>query len=85
VEYFDLARAGGMARDEAVLEGARLRLRPILMTTLTTVVGMVPLALGWGEGAEMLQPLAITLIFGLGMSLLVTLLLIPLLYRLIRG
>jgi len=85
VEYFDLARAGGMARDEAVLEGARLRLRPILMTTLTTVVGMIPLALGWGEGAEMLQPLAITLIFGLGMSLLVTLLLIPLLYRLIRG
>jgi CzcA family heavy metal efflux pump len=85
VEYFDLARAGGLSLDEAVLEGARLRLRPILMTTLTTVCGMLPLALGWGEGAEMLQPLAITLIYGLSMSLLVTLLLIPLLYRLIRG
>jgi multidrug efflux pump subunit AcrB len=55
------------------------------MTTLSTVCGMLPLALGWGEGAEMLQPLAITLIYGLSMSLLVTLLLIPLLYRLIRG
>jgi multidrug efflux pump subunit AcrB len=85
VEYFDLARAAGQSLDEAVLEGAQLRLRPILMTTLSTVFGMLPLALGWGEGAEMLQPLAITLIYGLSMSLLVTLLLIPLLYRLIRG
>ncbi|MDH5785669.1 MAG: efflux RND transporter permease subunit [Chromatiales bacterium] len=85
VEYFDLARAGGHSLDEAILEGARLRLRPILMTTLTTVCGMIPLALGWGEGAEMLQPLAVTLIFGLTVSLLVTLLLIPILYRLIRG
>jgi CzcA family heavy metal efflux pump len=85
VEYFDLARAAGQSLDEAVLEGAQLRLRPILMTTLSTVFGMLPLALGWGEGAEMLQPLAITLIYGLSMSLLVTLLLIPLLYRLFRG
>ena len=85
VEYFDMARAGGLSLDEAVLEGARLRLRPILMTTLTTIFGMLPLALSWGEGAEMLQPLAITLIYGLAMSLLVTLLLIPLIYRLIRG
>ena len=51
------------------------------MTTLTTVVGMAPLALGWGEGAEMLQPLAVSLISGLSMSLLVSLVLIPLLYR----
>jgi len=85
VEYFDLARASGLSLDEAILEGAQLRLRPILMTTLTTVCGMLPLALSWGEGAEMLQPLAITLIYGLSMSLLVTLLLIPLLYRFIRG
>jgi CzcA family heavy metal efflux pump len=85
VEYFDLARAAGEALDTAILEGAKLRLRPILMTTLSTVCGMLPLALGWGEGAEMLQPLAITLIYGLSMSLLITLLLIPLLYRLLRG
>ncbi len=85
VEYFDMARNSGLSLDEAVLEGARLRLRPILMTTLTTVCGMLPLALGWGEGAEMLQPLAMSLIYGLSMSLLVTLLLIPLIYRVIRG
>jgi multidrug efflux pump subunit AcrB len=82
VEYMDIARHSGRALDEAITEAARLRLRPILMTTLTTVMGMLPLALGWGEGAEMLQPLAVALISGLSMSLLVTLVLIPLLYRL---
>ncbi len=81
VEYMDIARQGGLSTDEAIIEAARLRLRPILMTTLTTVVGMAPLALGWGEGAEMLQPLAVSLISGLSMSLLVTLVLIPLIYR----
>jgi multidrug efflux pump subunit AcrB len=81
VEYMDIARGNGMSTDEAIIEAARLRLRPILMTTLTTVVGMAPLALGWGEGAEMLQPLAVSLISGLSMSLLVTLVLIPMLYR----
>lgn len=85
VEYFDLARESGLGLDAALLEGAVLRLRPILMTTLTTLFGMSPLALGWGEGAEMLQPLAITLIFGLGFSLLVTLFLIPLFYRMLRA
>lgn len=82
VEYIDIERSNGLATDAAIVEAGRLRLRPILMTTLTTVVGMAPLALGWGEGAEMLQPLAVALISGLSMSLLVTLLLIPLLYRL---
>ncbi|MBE0509551.1 MAG: efflux RND transporter permease subunit [Chromatiales bacterium] len=82
VEYMDIARANGLSLDEAITEGARLRLRPILMTTLTTVFGMSPLALGWGEGAEMLQPLAISLISGLSLSMLVTLVLIPILYRL---
>ena len=51
------------------------------MTTLTTVVGMAPLAAGLGEGAEMLQPLAITIVFGLGFSTLVSLLLVPAVYR----
>ncbi len=82
VEYIDIERSNGLETDAAIVEAGRLRLRPILMTTLTTVVGMAPLALGWGEGAEMLQPLAVALISGLSMSLLVTLLLVPLLYRL---
>ncbi len=84
VEYMDIARSNGMILDEAITEAARLRLRPIMMTTLTTIMGMSPLALGWGEGAEMLQPLAVALISGLSMSLLVTLLLIPILYRFIH-
>ncbi|HEY9147926.1 MAG TPA: efflux RND transporter permease subunit [Gammaproteobacteria bacterium] len=84
VEYVDMARNRGLAMDEAILEAARLRLRPIMMTTLTTIMGMLPLALGIGEGAEMLQPLAVALISGLAMSLLVTLVLIPLLYRVIH-
>jgi multidrug efflux pump subunit AcrB len=62
------------------LEAARLRLRPILMTTLTTVVGMLPLALALGEGAEILQPLAVTIVSGLGFSTLVSLIL-PMVYR----
>jgi CzcA family heavy metal efflux pump len=82
VEYIDIARANGLPLDAAITEAARLRLRPILMTTLTTVLGMSPLALGWGDGAEMLQPLAISLISGLSLSMLITLVLIPILYRL---
>jgi len=81
VEYFELMRNRGMPLREAILEAARLRLRPILMTTLTTVVGMMPLALGIGEGAEMLQPLAIAIVAGLSFSTLVSLVLVPVLYQ----
>ena len=59
------------------------RFRPILLTTLTTVAGMSPLALGWGDGAEMLQPLAIAIVSGLSFSALVSLLLVPVLYRIL--
>lgn len=54
------------------------------MTTLTTVVGMLPLAMAWGEGAEMLQPLATTIVTGLSFSLLVTLILVPCVYALVH-
>ena len=80
VEYVEQARARGLPRDAAIVEAARLRLRPILMTTLTTVFGMLPLALG--QGSEMLRPLAVTIVWGLGFSTLVTLVLIPCVYRL---
>ncbi len=83
VEYIGLQRAAGLALDQAIIEAARLRLRPILMTTLTTVAGMLPLAMALGEGAEMLQPLAVTMVSGLLFSTLVTLLLIPSVYRLV--
>jgi len=81
VETIELQRAAGLSVSDAILKAGELRLRPILMTTLTTVVGLLPLALSWGEGAKMLQPLAITIGFGLSFSLLVSLLLVPASYQ----
>lgn len=80
VDYINILRRRGMTRYDAILEAGRSRLRPILMTTLTTVLAMVPLGLALGEGAEMQQPLAITIIFGLSVSSIFTLLLIPVVY-----
>ena len=80
VDYINILRRRGMERHEAIIEAGRNRLRPILMTTLTTVLGMVPLGLALGEGAEMQQPLAVTIIFGLSVSSIFTLLLIPVVY-----
>jgi CzcA family heavy metal efflux pump len=82
VEYVELLRRRGHELLEAIVEAARLRLRPIMMTTLTTVAGMSPLALGLGEGSEMLRPLAVCMVFGLLFSMFVSLLLIPALYLL---
>jgi multidrug efflux pump subunit AcrB len=85
VEFIELQRRAGLDAHTAILEAARLRLRPILMTTLTTVVGMLPLALAVGEGSEMLQPLAVTIVAGLSFSTLVSLLLVPLVYQIIAA
>lgn len=84
VEFIELERARTPDVVAAIVEAARLRLRPILMTTLTTVAGMLPLALGLGEGAEMLQPLAVCMVYGLLFSMFVSLLLIPSLYLLLH-
>jgi len=80
VDYINILRGRGMERNEAIVEAGRSRLRPILMTTLTTVLAMIPLGLALGEGAEMQQPLAITIIFGLSVSTLFTLFLVPVIY-----
>ncbi|SDK14533.1 efflux RND transporter permease subunit [Sediminibacillus albus] len=85
VDYINILRRRGMDRFEAILEAGASRMRPILMTTLTTILGMVPLALGFGEGAESQQPMAITIIFGLGVSSIFTLLLIPVVYTYFDG
>ena len=82
VEYIEIVRERGRNIRDAILEAARLRLRPILMTTLTTVFGMMPLAIGIGEGAEMLRPLAVTIVSGLSFSMLVSLVLVPVMYEL---
>jgi multidrug efflux pump subunit AcrB len=82
VEFVEIVRERGRSVREAILEAARQRLRAILMTTLTTVVGTLPLAIGIGEGSEMLRPLAVTVVAGLTFSTLVSLLLVPVLYEL---
>lgn len=74
----------GLSVEEAVVAAGRQRLRPILMTTLTAILGLVPLALGIGAGAEMQKPLAIAVIGGLTISTMLTLLLGPLLYAMVR-
>ena len=83
VEYIEIARDRGMEMVAAIVEAARVRLRPILMTTLTTVMGMLPLAMGVGEGSELLQPLAVVIACGLTFSTLVSLLLVPAIYRML--
>ena len=80
IDYTNQLRAKGMECNEALEEAGPNRLRPILMTTLTTVIGMVPMALAIGEGTEMQRPMAVAIIFGLSISTLVTLFFIPVLY-----
>ena len=80
VDLINQLRAEGMAKLEAIVEGGRLRLRPILMTTLTTTLGLLPLAIGFGEGAEIRAPMAITVIGGLIVSTGLTLVVIPVMY-----
>jgi len=69
---------------DALIEGGERRLRPILMTTLTTILGMLPMALSRGEGAEIWRPLAVSVIGGLSFSTLVTLVLIPVVYSIVE-
>ena len=80
IDYTTLLEERGVDVKEATVQAARSRLRPILMTTLTTVLGMLPMALGRGEGAEMWNGLGTTVAWGLSVSTLITLLLIPALY-----
>jgi HAE1 family hydrophobic/amphiphilic exporter-1 len=78
-------RGLGMPLREAVIDAGRVRLRPILMTTTTTVLGLLPMALGLGEGAALRQPLAVSIMGGLALSTLLTLVVIPAVYLLLPG
>ncbi len=80
IDYTKLCLERGMGVNEAVVTASRQRLRPILMTTLTTVLGMIPMAAGTGEGAEMWNGLGVVVAWGLSVSSLITLVLIPTLY-----
>lgn len=80
IDYINTLRRRGLDKTEAIVEAGRARLRPILMTALTTVVGLIPMALGIGEGAEIRTPMAITVIVGLSTATVLTLVVIPTLY-----
>jgi len=80
IDCVNRLRRSGVPKVEAVVQAGHIRLRPILMTTLTTVLGLVPMALAWGEGAELRQPLAVTVLFGLSVATLLTLVVIPAVY-----
>lgn len=85
VDYINQLRARGLSKRDAVVEAGRVRLRPILMTTLTTVLGLAPMALWTGQGAEIRQPMAVTVMAGLSFSTLLTLVIIPMSYYLFGG
>jgi len=80
VSYINILRARGLSMLEAVTRGGKERLRPVLMTTITTLVGLFPLAISRAEGSEVWQPLGITMISGLTVSTLITMLFVPTLY-----
>ena len=80
IDKVNQLREAGVAKREALVEGARSRLRPIIMTTLCTLFGFLPLAIAMGEGAEVRSPMAITVIGGLLVSTLLTLVVIPVVY-----
>jgi len=81
IDYTNQLRKKGLALREAIMEASRVRLRPILMTTVTTALALFPMSLGLGKGAELQQPLAITVIGGLMLATFLTLILIPMSYE----
>ena len=85
ISYINILRARGLSMFEAVTMGGKERLRPVLMTTITTLVGLLPLAISKGEGSEQWQPLGITMIGGLLVSTLLTMLFVPTLYAIFEA
>ena len=85
IDYINLNRERGMSIITAVVHGGRSRLRPVLMTTLTTILGMIPMAIGTGQGSEMWQSLGVAIIGGMTFSTIITLILVPALYSVFGG
>jgi HAE1 family hydrophobic/amphiphilic exporter-1 len=83
VDFINQLRERGMNPYEAIIEAVNIRIRPILMTAFTTMLGLVPIAFGFGEGAEINQPMGISVIGGLFTSTFLTLLIVPLVYSLL--
>ena len=85
IDYIEMNRERGMSIRRATIDGGRSRLRPVVMTTLTTILGMVPMACGTGQGAEMWRPMGVAVIGGLTFSTILTLLFVPTLYCVFAG
>jgi HAE1 family hydrophobic/amphiphilic exporter-1 len=85
IDYITLNRERGLSIRRSVVLGGRSRLRPVVMTTLTTILGMVPMAIGTGQGSEMWQPMGVAVIGGLTFSTILTLLFVPTLYCVFAG
>jgi len=85
VDYINRLREQGVELKEAIVRAGRIRLRPILMTTLCTIFGLIPMALGMGEGAEANASLAISVIGGLAVSTFLTLVFVPTLYMIVEN
>ena len=80
IDYITLNRERGLSVRRSVIDGGKSRLRPVLMTSLTTILGMLPMAIGHGEGAEMWRPMGVSVIGGLTFSTILTLLFVPTMY-----
>ena len=85
IDYVNQLRKRGMERNEAIVQGASVRLRPILITAFTTILGLVPMAISRAEGAEMRAPMAISVIGGLLVATMLTLVVIPVIYSILDG
>lgn len=85
ISYINILRARGYSMLDAVTKGGKDRLRPVLMTTITTLAALLPMALSRGEGSESWQPLGITIMSGLSLSTLITMLFVPTLYAIVEG
>jgi len=84
LDYTNQLRKSGMSRTEAILKTGVLRLRPIIMTTFSTILGMLPIAMGWGAGSELRQPMAVGIIGGLITSSLLSLIVVPVIYTILE-
>ena len=85
MDYANQLRKRGMKRNQALLQTGIVRLRPIIMTTTSTILGMLPIAWGWGAGSELRQPMAVAIIGGLITSCLLSLIVVPVLYSVLEG
>ena len=84
VDYVNQLRLGGMKKKEALIEAGKARIRPILMTALTTILGLSTLAMGIGMGSDMIQPMAIVTIGGLTYATILTLFVVPIMYDILH-